>query len=243
MKKLLLCAFVLSFTCQAFTQVISINRKYGLDNRYRDKNFYTTSGVEGAMLQMGTWESPMFTNISGKNIPEKMIPRFTYFFNMGADYNYQIDKNLSVFTGLNLKNIGLIMKLDSVKNKYAVYTIGAPVGLRIHNADRTVWFKTGIDFSFALHYKNKKFLNDKRVSKYSEWFSDRAATFYPSVFAGLSVSGITLSTNVYLCNFFNEYNGNNYGYKASLVTVGLGINYTSLRKHKKVKDTPTEVAE
>lgn len=205
------------------------------EKSYADKNFYVVSGVEGALLQLATWQSPTFTNNNGKAISEKMIPRFTYFFNMGADYNYQIDKNVSLFTGLSLKNIGLIIKLDSIKNKHRVYTLGTPLGIRIHSADRKVWFKTGLDLSWAIHYKAKQFVNNKRVNRYSEWFSDKSAYFLPSAFAGLSVGSITLSTNVYLDNFFNPYNNNNLGYEANLVTIGLGVNLSNAFKTKKIK--------
>lgn len=204
-------------------------------DKYRDHNFYTSSGIEAALFQFGDISGVTYTNQNGKAIDQKMIPRFSYFFNMGVDWNYKLDKNFSVFTGLNLKNIGLIAKYDTLKFKHRVYTVGMPFGFRIHSADLKTWFKAGFDASWAVHYKMKKFVDNEKKDKYSAWFSDRTAIFFPSVFAGLSVGGVTLNTNVYLSNFFNEYNPNNYGYQGDLVTVGIGLNINKHFKTKKVK--------
>lgn len=81
----------------------------------------------------------------------------------------------------------------------------------------------------------KTFIDNKKTDKYSAWFSDRAATFFPSVFAGLNVSGVTLNTNVYLDNFFNPYNPHNLNYQGDLITVGLGFNFEKTFKSKKIK--------
>jgi hypothetical protein len=223
MKKIILSTLLACITLGSMAQV-SLGYSNRNAKRYKDKNYYTVAGVEGALVQFADWQGPVFRDANGKAIDVKMIPRFSYFFNMGTDYNYQLDKNLSVFAGLNLRNVGLIMELDSIKRKHRVYTLGVPVGFRIHSKDRKTWFRLGVDFGWAVHYKLKWFIDNKKEDKFSEWFSDKTATFMPSAFAGLAIGKISLSTNIYLRNFFNEYSSYNYGYKANLVTVGLGIN-------------------
>ncbi|MBL7771402.1 MAG: hypothetical protein JNM95_00920 [Chitinophagaceae bacterium] len=233
MKNLLLLAcFVLSSTLVKADFKSSFRAKH---DRYRDPNFYTTSGIEAALFQFGDISGANFTDKNGKTIAQKMIPRFSYFFNVGADYNYKLDKNFSVFTGINVKNIGLIAKYDTLKFKHRVYTVGFPLGFRIHSADRKTWFKAGFDASWAVHYKKKTFVDNKKTEKYSAWFSDCTSTFFPSVFAGLSVGGVSVNTNVYLNNFFNPYNMRNFDYNGDLITLGLGINMNKTFKKKKGK--------
>lgn len=201
------------------------------------------NSVEGGLFQIGTWQAPAFKNSAGNTINVKSIPRFSYFCNTGADANYQVVKGFSIFTGLNLKNIGMIMKLDTVKYKHCVYTLGLPLGFRIHKANHKTWVKAGIDFSWALHYKLKTFEEGREKIKYNAWFSSRVASFYPSVFVGVNVSGISFGSNVYLQNFFNDKNTANLGYKANLITLGLGINVNkenSLRKKNKKKEESTD---
>ena len=113
----------------------------GSPGKYKDKNWYITSGMEGHLLQFGDWEGPQFTNSNGKKLEVTMVPRYTYFFNMGSEYNYAVGNNFSVFTGLNMKNIGVIMKMDTVKYKHRVYTVGAPLGFKIHSTDRKIFLK------------------------------------------------------------------------------------------------------
>lgn len=185
------------------------------------KKNYMCVGVEGSMLQ---W-ARMNTN-------ETIIPRYTYFFNMGADFNRRLDKTVSVFTGLHLKNIGLIhverVEANSqlgnilplnIKMKERVYTLGAPLGIRVNSRDGKTEFKLGMDCAVALNYKAKMYWNDKKIDKFNEWFSPEAATLHYSVFAGINIYGVSVTTNYYLNNFF----GRNSSLQANLITVGLGI--------------------
>lgn len=135
------------------------------------------------------------------------------------------------------------MKLDTVKYKHRVYTLGLPVGIRIHKANHKTWVKAGVDFSWALHYKKKTFEDDRAKFKYNSWFSSRVASFYPSVFVGVNVSGLSFSSHFYLQNFFNDKNTANLGYKANLITLGFGVNMSkknTIGKKNKKKEENTD---
>lgn len=186
----------------------------------KNKN-YTSVGVEGSLLQ--------FARLNSNT---RVMPRYTYFFNMGVDYNRRLDNTVSVFTGLHLKNLGLIqvehvqanalngniLPFD-IKTKERVYTLGAPIGLRVYSRNRNTEVKLGMDCSVALNYKNKQFWNNKKVDKYNEWFSSEAAILHYSVFAGLNINGVSLTANYYLNNFY----GWESSLRANLFTLGLGL--------------------
>ncbi len=192
---------------------------------------YTSVGVEGSMLQ---W--------ARLNSSDRVIPRYSYFFNMGVDYNRRLDKTVSVFTGLHLKNIGLIRQERieagqtgilpvNIRTKERVYTLGAPIGLRVSSRDGKSEFKVGMDCAVALNYKAKVFWNDTKMDKFNEWFSPEAATLHYSVFAGINLYGVSVTANYYLNNFF----GRNSYLKANMVTVGLGIQLDDSDVKKKRK--------
>lgn len=193
------------------------------------KSIEYVTNVESNLLQ--------FATIEQGNKAMTSIPRYTYFFNMGFDADFRTSRGTSLFTGLNMKNIGMIIKYnDSIREKHRVYTVGAPFGFKFHSANKKdIVFKAGADLSFGVNYKSKRFVNDKKT-KQSEWFSNRTALFFPSLFAGLSVKGVSISANYYLNNFFNNLHPATLNWDARLFTVGFGLNMNNPKmKSKKSK--------
>lgn len=177
------------------------------------------------------------------------IPRFTFFFNVGHNFNYDFGRNFGIFTGLNLKNIGLITKddKDSVKLKRRVYTLGIPLGFKIGDLRRgSFFFFAGGSYDLAFNYKEKKFINGDKKEKFNEWFSDRTPLLMPSFFAGLRMSpGFGLKLQYYPNNFFNkEYKeslagGTTTPYKdleAKLFFVTLSYDFGRIPDHKHWKE-------
>lgn len=165
----------------------------------RHKKSYMTWGGDGPLLSFGD------IKYGGEHV--KNIPRFTFFFNVGHNYNYDFNKHFGIFTGLNLKNIGLITKdNDSVKLKRRVYTLGIPLGFKIGDLRRgAFFFFAGGSYDLAFNYKEKKFLDGDKVNKFNEWFSDRTPLLMPSLFAGVRFSpGLGLKFQYYPNNFFNK---------------------------------------
>ncbi|QHS61231.1 PorT family protein [Chitinophaga agri] len=202
---------------------------------------YTTFGGEGALLSFGR-----DIRDAGKHVPS--IPRFTLFFNIGTNYNYDFNRNFGFFSGINLKNIGLITKddIDSVKLKRRVYTLGVPLGFKIGDLRRGVYFFAGGSYDLAFNYKEKKFINGDKKEKFNEWFSDRTPLLMPSLFAGLNMApGFGVKVQYYPNNFFNkEYKetGNSggaaYPYQqldAQLIFVSLHCEIRGRYHHEKIK--------
>ena len=180
---------------------------------YETKKVTLTSGVEGSILQ--------FASLTSGTVGYKTIPRYTYFFNVGVDINFHLQKNIVPFTGFQIKNIGLITQInDSIKYKERVYTIGAPLGIKFFSNNKNFMFKVGGDVALAFNYKLKYFLNNDKLYKKNEFFSNSASLMFASVFAGFSYSGFTLTGNYYLTNFYNPSVTNSV---ARLITLSLGI--------------------
>lgn len=214
-----------TFLFASIFSVICANAQTTTELKLKPKKIDITSGMESSILQFAK-----FVN-NGKT--EKTIPRYSYYFNSGIDINLKINKTVYPFTGVYIKNIGMIDKYgDSLKFKRRMYSIGAPLGLKI-KAGKEVQFKLGADFNLVFNYKEKMFVNGDKKSKYNEFFSKRTPMFYPSFFAGFSISGISLSANYYPNNFFNtnyEHTTNYFpfkNYEAKLFTISAGFDISS----------------
>ncbi|WP_423737189.1 hypothetical protein [Chitinophaga caseinilytica] len=159
---------------------------------------YITAGGNGPLLS--------FANVKLNDERMRNIPRFTVFFNIGTNYNYDFNNNIGIFSGLNIKNIGLITKpSDNVKLKQRVYTMGVPVGLKIGDLRSGTFLYFGGEYDLAFNYKEKYFLDGDKKSKFNEWFSDRTDLFMPSLFAGFRFgSAFGVKGQYYLNNFFNK---------------------------------------
>ena len=83
--------------------------------------------------------------------------RFSAWINVGATYNYNLNKNVGIYTGLDLKNIGFIEKFDfqNTTVKSRLYTLGVPLGLRFGDLPKRNYFFIGGGIDLALHYKSK----------------------------------------------------------------------------------------
>lgn len=159
---------------------------------------YITAGGNGPLLS--------FAKVTNNGEHVRNIPRFTMFFNVGTNYNYDFSNNFGIFTGLNIKNIGLITKPnDSVKLKQRVYTLGVPLGIKVGNLRDGFFFFAGGEYDLAFNYKEKYFLDGDKKSKFNEWFSDRTDILMPSVFAGFRFPpGFGVKVQYYLNDFFNK---------------------------------------
>ncbi|MBK7764128.1 MAG: outer membrane beta-barrel protein [Bacteroidetes bacterium] len=224
-------SILLSLCCICLLQTQS-NAQTAGDESTKKKKFVATTMVETSLIQ--------FANSAFANDSLKTIPRFSYFFNMGVDFNYQASKRFKPFFGLNLKNIGLITKkedsVNTYKEKHRVYTVGVPIGVKLYFMKKNkLMFKAGADFSYAFNYRLKSFVN-KDKKKSNEFFSDQTNNFMPSVFFGAAYSGVTASVNYYLTNFFNEVK--KPGMEVNLITLGLGINFDQgSMKKKEIRKT------
>ncbi|MCW3462857.1 hypothetical protein [Chitinophaga nivalis] len=204
---------------------------FGSYPRYR-KGIYVTHGGDGPLLS--------FADMKDNGAHVASVPRFTVVFNLGTNFNKDFNRHFGMFTGVNLKNIGLISKPnDSVKLKQRVYTLGIPLGFKIGDlSEGTFIFFAGGEIEMAINYKEKQFVDGRKVHKFNEWFSDRTPLLMPSLFAGFRIKhGIALKVQYYPQNFFNQdyketvKGATTYPYRnteANLVLVSLGYNFNGV---------------
>jgi len=180
MKKILLFTLILSLGISASAQ-----------------SFYTTSSGE-IILSLAEIDS-------GKEPAPQNIVRFSPWFNVQTLGNLDFGKNVGVFFGLNVRNVGFIAKDNDtqIKKKYRVYDLGIPVGFKVGKLN-SMFFYGGYEFELPFNYKEKTFENEVKTEKYNVWFSNRVPTYYHAIFAGIQFPyGANIKFKYYLSTFHN----------------------------------------
>jgi hypothetical protein len=192
---------------------------------------YFTSSAEGTIYQTA------FTEINGQS---KLSPlRYSSFFHAGVQAHKNINSKLGVFSGLGIKNIGLIQKISDSTVKRRIYTVGIPLGIKIGTMKKGyVMFGGGVDIPF--NYREKGFVTRGAKAKFNEWFSDRTPNYMPYAFAGVrSKGGLQLKLQYYPGNFFNTnyLDANNVAiyknYSANIIFLSIGTDMGSGGDKKK----------
>ena len=188
-----------------------------------------------------------------KPIDVTPVLRFTGFFHLQQQLHYDFNKNIGLFTGLGIRNVGMINKLnDSIKVKQRVYSLGVPVAIKFGDLPDGFYVAVGGEAELFFHYKQKVFYDDEKFKK-SEWFSDKVNLFNPSVFLDITSSkGGYIRFKYYLTDFLvsdkqdiKTY-GNSYTYipeKSTLFYVSIGTTIKTRKgSHNKVKTDKTNTA-
>lgn len=137
---------------------------------------------------------------SGDDLSEGV--RTSLFFHLSQYRHLDLNNNLGWFTGLGLRNIGFVGQEGAEKVKRRVYTVGVPFGVKLGDFRKRTFVFGGVEGEFAFNYKEKRYVNGKKISKYTSWFSDRTQKFLPSAFAGIQFSeGLNVKFRVYLDDF------------------------------------------
>lgn len=132
------------------------------------------------------------------------VLRFSGFFHLQEEYHYDFSRSMGIFTGLGIRNVGMINKLnDSIKVKQRVYSLAVPVALKFGNMNG-FHISAGGEAELFFHYKQKTFYDDEKFKK-DEWFSDKVNLFNPSVFLQISTRrGTYFKFKYYLMDFLVE---------------------------------------
>lgn len=215
--------------------VVAASRVVGQSNSEsapQKRAISTTSLFEAHNLQ--------FATMSNNGVSLNVNPRYSYYFNLGVDFNVNITSRLKPFTGIYVKNIGVIVKEAETVTKHRGYYLGAPLGVKVYSKNHKNYLKLGTDFNYALNYKQKTFVDGDKKDKFNEWGSDRIVKWYPSIFAGFQYEGLSMCLNYYYNNFFNtEYTNNGVrpysGADVQMVTVSFGYHIDNKSAQRKLK--------
>lgn len=163
-----------------------------------------------------------FADVSADSIAISNVMRWAPVFNAQWLLNYDMSKNFGVFTGLDMRNLGFIrenLSLDpKLKFKHRSYMIGLPVGLKIGGLNDGVFVYLGGQIEWGFVYKQKRFENNNKVDKFTEWNSKRINQWQPSAFIGINFPyGMNIKFKYYFENFLNEdfvdYDANGNAFK------------------------------
>jgi hypothetical protein len=135
------------------------------------------------------------------------VMRFSPVVNIQNWVNFDKTEHFGLFTGLSVRNVGFIYddpRQANVRFKARTYNLGIPIGVKTGNlSDRFLFF--GYELEVPFTYKEKRFVDENKVSKSNVWFSDKITAFNHSLMAGVQLTdGATLKFKYYLTNFFNK---------------------------------------
>jgi hypothetical protein len=207
------------------------------------RRWYLSNSFDGAMFSSAIFEKP------GNNQTLLGSIRFS-LINFGYNFNYDFDEHFGFFTGLGIKNLGFIEKVEDSTIKRRVYTLGIPIGFKLGNLQKRHYGFVGGGIDAPFNYREKGFVKRNDKQKFSEWFSDRTPEFMPYLFAGFSYgSGSTFKLQYYPGNFFNQeyeevhngvYSHPYRGYSAHIICVSFGLDLHYKPHESKKKENTDE---
>lgn len=219
------------------------------------KKFYFSNSFDGAIITTAI-DKGVFPLNNG--VPTTVgTPRFTYFFNMGFNVNYDFNQHIGLFSGLGIKNIGFIEKITPLDStvKRRVYAVGLPLGIRIGNIKKKNYVFAGGGVDVPFNYKEKGYVRRGNKDKFNEWFSDRTPSYMSYGFVGVSFKpGFYVKLQYYPGNFMNAgftetitVNGIStvnapyakYDIELLMFSIGLDIRYSNKLKIKKKESAET----
>jgi len=165
----------------------------------------SASNIQAQKVYTSNQIKLIFSNAPGisrgnENVASPM--RFTAFVNYSTFINVDLTRHLGVSAGLEIKNIGLILRDSVFRTKHRAYALGVPVYLRIGNMDKKWYFLAGAQYDYLFAYKEKVFVDDAKIKRHPY---NSVRPFIPSVFIGFKAkSGASVSVHYMLENFFTD---------------------------------------
>ena len=186
----------------------------------QNKKIYMSTG--GEIILSGA-----DVNFNGTDVNTNM--RFTIFFHMQQQVNFDLTDNIGLYTGFAIRNVGLIMEdlyqnvgynvgllhpdyNKNTKIKHRSYSLGFPIAIKLGSLENNFFAYGGFEYEWMFHYKQKKFIDGEKY-KFKEWGSDRVNPWIPSWFAGVQFpGGFNLKFKYYLNDFLNQdFVGQDFG--------------------------------
>ncbi len=184
------------------------------------------------------------------------VVRFSGFINHESQLHINFNKKCGFYTGLGIRNIGMVNYFDSSKVtfKQRAYGLNVPFAFKIGNVKNQSFLAVGVDLNLLFHYK-EKFLYDNTKTTNKEWFSNKVNTFNPAVFFQIKfLKSQAITFKYYLDNFLNYQSTglklpdgtiiSNYGKSSTLfyISWASSIEFQENKELKKAKETKYKTA-
>jgi hypothetical protein len=181
----------------------------------------TLFAVSGFSQSNGYWSSGgemlfSFADITDNGVSESSTLRWAPVINLQGTYNYDLNENLGIFSGIGLRNVGYIydnyQERTAVegemgnwyKKKFRSYNIGLPIGIKLGKMDG-LFFYGGYEIELPVVYKEKTFEQGDKIDKITGWFSNRVEMFQHGFVAGVQFPyGFNLRFKYYMSEFHNQ---------------------------------------
>ena len=179
------------------------------------------------------------------------ILRFTCFFHVQHQFNYDVGRAFGFYTGFSLINVGFINSIglpdgSSATLKQRSYSFGIPLGFKFGNMPHGDYLALGAEGECMFAYKQKILYNGTKTIENDAWFSnDHVNLFNPSLFAELRFhNGTYIRFKYYVLPFLqdktNNLNIGNYQVaytpeKSALYYVSVGVLLKKKHKHHLTK--------
>lgn len=135
------------------------------------------------------------------------VVRFSAFFHFQQQMHFNFNKNLGIYTGLGIRNVGFINTFSGLEKKIRVkqrsYSLGVPLAIKAGDLNG-YYFVAGAEAELMFAYKRKVFYDGDK-SKKSQWFSDDINLFNPGIFAEVHFKGGSyVRAKYYLMDFLKN---------------------------------------
>jgi hypothetical protein len=189
-------------------------------------------------------------NINSTSIPSSSAVRFSGFLNYESQLHFNFNKKIGFYTGLGIKNIGMINKFDkgTITFKQRAYALSLPLALKLGNVGNQGFIALGAEANLMLNYKEKFLYSNIKTSR-SEWFSNKVNTFNPAVFFQIKfLKSQIITFKYYLNDFLKNQSGlllpngtvvNDFGKSSKLFYISWGSNFEFKKAKVKVNGKKT----
>jgi hypothetical protein len=170
------------------------------------------------------------SSVDGRPVSASNPARFSGFFNIQEQFHFDFTKNIGIYTGLGIRNIGFIHVFNDslkVKVKQRQYTLGLPLALKLGNLKKNFFFVVGAEMELFFNYKQKVFYNNRK-DKFSEWFSSNSDLLNPSFFAEINLPKGSYVRVRYYPNDFLKQNPNGVSLSGATSTLNYDFSPSTL---------------
>jgi hypothetical protein len=139
-------------------------------------------------------------------ISSSPVVRFSGFLNHESQLHVNFNKKIGFYTGIGIKNIGMINRFDSsnIHFKQRAYALSVPLALKLGKVNKQAFIAIGAEANILFNYKEKFLYGNTKTNK-SEWFSNKVNTFNTAVFFQIKFLKSQIITFKYFLNDFLRY--------------------------------------